>query len=50
VKVHAKDYLPTGIYLLFLCSDGKGQGEIVFSMAALLKMRAITTTSATSSA
>jgi hypothetical protein len=50
VKVCTKDYLLTWIYLLFLSRDGEGQGEIVFSMAALLKMRAITTASATSSA
>jgi hypothetical protein len=40
--------LVLGIYLLLLSSNGNGKGGIVFSMAALLKIRTTTTVSATS--
>ena len=43
-------FLVLGIYLLLLSDDGEGQGGIVFSMMALLKMRVKTTASAISSA
>jgi hypothetical protein len=36
------------IYLLFLSGDGEMVGEIVFSIATLLKMEAITMASASS--
>jgi hypothetical protein len=39
-----------GIYLLLLSDNGEGQGGIIFSVAALLKMRAITTASTSSHA
>jgi hypothetical protein len=41
------NFLVLEIYLL-LFGDGEGYGGIVFSMAALLKIRAIITASATS--
>jgi hypothetical protein len=43
-------FLLLGIYLLLLSSNGERQGGIVFSVIALLKMRATTTVSTTSPA